>query len=255
MGCEEPHHTTAYIGCPGDTAFLFTYSTYSTDHFWNKHGKKLPTFNKFDRQSYLLYADYVLNCSNSFSFNGGYSASQESLNGNSRGVEDSELGWKHLLVAGDTSALTGQLTAIVPIGDTKSSIRYGKYGGQVSLLYSNMYCLLSRNGWYDLELGYRYYQGVPVDRGIVNGSIGYDLTSCIQLIATGKLVCGFGNDKSEHHLNNIAFNPNYQLFKAKLECIARLFTHVSVSLGAYHHFWGRNIGTGGGFFGGTWIDF
>ena len=252
---EEPHHTTAYIGAPGETDLLLTYSTYSTDHFWNKHGKKLPTYNHFKRQSYLLYAEYAFNNCNSFTFHGGYSAVQETLNGNSRAVEDIELGWKHLICTNEASALTAQLIAIVPVGDTKSSVRYGKWGAQAGLLYSNMFCLLSRSGWYDLELGYRWYQDFPSDRVIASAAVGYDITSRIQVIATGKCDYGINNGHADGNLNNIAFHGNYRLFKAKIECVARLFSHVSVSVGAFKHFWGRNVGAGGGFYCGTWIDF
>lgn len=252
---EEPHHTTAYIGSPGDTAILLTYSTYTTQHFWNKDGKKLPTYNHFDSKSYLMYVECALNCCNSFTLNAGYSTVKESLNGKSRGAEDCELGWKHLLCAGATSALTAQVIAIIPVGDFKSSVRYGKFGVQADLLYSDMFCLLNRTGWYDLDIGYRAYQGFPSDRVIANAAVGYDITSCIQMIATGECDYGIYNGHAKSNFNNVLLNPNYRLVRAKIECVARVWSHALISLGVYKHLWGRNIGTGGGFFCGIWIDF
>lgn len=252
---EEPHHTTAFIGSPGEIDVLFTYSAYSTHSFWNKNGKRLSAYNHFRRQSYLLYGEYSFNHSNSLTFNGGYSMVKESLNGNSRGVEDIEIGWKHLLRETDRSALTLQLIGIIPPDDKKSSIRYGKYGAQGSLLYSKTFCLAERFGWYDLGIGYRYYKGFPSDQIVANGALGYDLTSCLRLIASSQLDYGLYNGKSKCNFNNIVFHPNYRLLNVKFECVVKVFSHASVSLGGYMHVWGQNVGTGGGYFCGTWFYF
>lgn len=251
---EQPHHTTAYIGTPGESDTLLSYSRYTTNHFWNKHGKLLPTHNEFKRQSILLYSEYALNAQNSLSINGGYSLVEESLDGNSRGVEDIELGWKYLLLDGCTSALTSQIIAIIPCGEKKTSIRYGKAGIQASLLYSDLFELWDRCGWYDLDLGYRFYSGFPADQIRSSAAVGYNIASCVTLIGTMELEYGVGNGKSEGNRNNIVFHPNYRLLKAKIECVINLFPHVAVTVGGFGHLWGQNVGEGGGFFCGTWIN-
>ena len=255
MAAEEPHHTTAYIGLPGEVDLLLTYSTYSTDDFWNRHGKLLPTYNHFKKQSYLLYGEYVINCRNSISINGGYSGVEESLNGHSRGLEDVQLGWKYLLRSMPSSALTAQVIAVVPVGKTKSSIRYGRLGMQANLLYSHIFRFAKSYVWCDLGIGYRYYHGFPSDQIRAEAALGYQINACVQMIATSEFDYGLFHGGSKHNINNVVFHPNYRLLKAKLECVMRLFSHASLSVGAYKHFWGRNIGRGGGFFCGLWLDF
>src|SRR5688572_14175737 len=85
---EEPHFTTAYIGKPGKFDSLISYSTYSTNHFWNNSGKKLPTYNTFTRNSCLLYGEFAINPCNSCFIHAGYTRVEESLNGNSCAFKD-----------------------------------------------------------------------------------------------------------------------------------------------------------------------
>jgi hypothetical protein len=252
---QEPHHTTAFIAAPGAIDNLLTYSTYSTDTFWNKFGKKLPTFNRFNKKSYLLYSEYATNCRNSVTFNGGYSTIEESLNGNSRGFEDIEIGWKHLILDKKRTAYTVQIIGIIPVGDKKSSLRYGKFGAQVSLLYSNIFNLFHQEAWVDLEVGYRYYRGFPSDQFLTNLALGWIFNSYVQIIAASQLFYGLFNGKSKFNLNNVAFHPNYRLLDAQLECVIHIFSHTSLSLGMYRHVWGQNVGIGGGYFCGLWVDF
>jgi hypothetical protein len=252
---QEPHHNTAFIDAPGSIDNLLTYSTYSTDSFWNREGKRLPTFNHFRKRSYLLYTEYALNRCNSLSFNGGYSTVEESLNNNSCGLEDIEFGWKHLFSSMKTSAFTAQIMSIIPGGDKKSSIRYGKFGVQFGLLYSHLFFLWHRRAWYDLELAYRYYHGCPSDQIRTSLALGYNLHSYIQLIAASQLFYGLFNGESKCNLNNVIFHPNYRLLKAQIECVIRLLPHTSLALGAYRHIWGQNIGIGGGYYVGLWVDF
>lgn len=247
----QPHHTTAFIGQPGEIDCLLSYSHYDTDHFWNKHGKKLPTHNHFRRQAYTLYAEYALRCEDSFTFDGGYDVIRESLNGPTLGLEDFELGWKHMVYSTDTAALTTQITALIPGGVKRSSLRYGQWGIQAELLYSDQY----GDGWYDLGLGYRYYQGFPSDQIVADAAVGYDFSRCLQFIAALQLEYGLFNGQARKNFNNIVFNPNYRLLNGQIECDYRLMRHVTLVAGGFTHLWGNNVGSGGGFFGGAWIDF
>lgn len=252
---QEPHHTTAYIGQAGEIDALLTYSTYFTDHCWNSNGKKLPTHNHFFQSSYLLFAEVALNPSNSFTFNGGYSAVEESLNGNSRGIQDIECGWKHLLHATDLSSLTTQLIGIIPIGDTKTSIRYAQPGVELDVLYSSTSFIYQHQTWCDLGIGYRYYQGFPSDLIWAQSAVGYEIYPRFCTIVSAQLDYGLFNGESKMHFNNVVFNSNYRLMTLQLEFLINIFSHGSISLGGFWHAWGQNIGTGGGYFGGTWINF
>jgi len=77
----------------------------------------------------------------------------------------------------------------------------------------------------------------------------------VWLIASNELEYGLNHGETDGILNNVTLNPNYRLYKGKIECVFKVFTHTYISLGAYKHFWGRNVGTGGGYYGGIWLVF
>lgn len=252
---DEPYHDTAFIG-PGNTFYGLTYfSYYRTDHFWNKHGKKLSTFNKFNRKSYRLDMEYDINCRNAVFLKGGYTMVGEQLNGNSRGIEDPEASWQHLFFRDECSAFSGKATAIFPIGPHKSCVRYGKFGGELKLLYSRMFKLLQRCWWYDLALGYRMYSGFPSDQIRSNFSVGCTITPSIWLISTTELYYGLFNGDTKANPNNICFNPNFRLLTTQIEGILQVYKYVLITAGGFFHLWGENIGAGGGFYSGLWITF
>lgn len=251
----EPHHRTAFIGAAGEVDLLPTYSYYTTDHFWNKQGKRLKAFNRFRRHSALLYVEYAFNECNSFTFNGGFSRVCESLNGNSQGFEDSELGWKHLFYRDGDSAFTVEVVGIIPSGDKKSSVRYGQFGLEVSGLFSKYFCLCDRWGWVDAALGYRYYSGFPSDQIRASLAVGYFVTSRLQVIASTQLDYGLFNGRARGNRNHIAFNANYRLLSAQLEVAMRVTSCLTLTAGGYGHFLGQNVGAGGGGFGAVWVDF
>lgn len=251
---EEPHFLTAYIGEPGKLDSLISYSRYSTSHFWNHSGKFLPTYNRFTRDSYIAYAEYAVNTRNSCFIHGGYSRVRESLNGNSCAFKDTEIGWKHLLYQ-DCAALSLQVLAIIPSGKKKSSIRYGQAGGAVSLLYSTYFSFFNFKSWVDCDVGYRFYTGFPSDQINASGTLGCYLLSWLQIIGSAQLDLGLSNGRAKANLNNITLHPKYRLLEIQIEMTARLLSHLSASIGAFKQVWGRNVGAGGGFFCGVWLDF
>lgn len=255
VSAEEPHHTTAFIGASGDVDLLVSYSNYSTRHFWDRSGKKHPTHNKFEKHSCQCFGEYALNGLNSMFFNARYSRVEESLNGNSQGFEDAEVGWKRLIWGNKRSAFTGQIVGIIPPQCRKASVRYGIFGGEADLIFSQIFKILNRCGWYDLIAGYRAYSGYPSDQIRLGGSVGYYILRNWRVIATCRLNYGVYNGKAGHRLNNVVLNPNYRLLTSQIECDFKLFSHFSLALGVFKHMWGRGIGTGGGCFGGIWFDF
>lgn len=252
---EQPHHTTAYIGNPGQLDILPSVTQYSTDHFWNKNGKKLKAFHRFDRWSALLYTEYAISRCDSLTLNGGYSRVLDKLNGNCQGIEDVELGWKHSLYQQDTLAITSQAIAIIPAGRTKSSIRYGKIGGEIGVLCSDQFQLFCHSGWYDFSIAYRSYQGFPSNQIRTELALGYIFSQKHFLIASSQLYYGLSNSFPKWRSNMIVNNPSYRLLNAQIEYLINLFSHMTATVGAFGHLWGRNVGTNGGFFVGTWLDF
>jgi hypothetical protein len=251
---EEPHHTTAFISQPGTVDTLLTYSRYDTDHFWSRSGKKFAAYNRFKQSSYLIYSEYAWSRTNSLFVHGGYAIADESMNGTSRAVRDIELGWKHLLKESKRSALTLECILSVPCGHMKSSLRFGKWGAQIGLLYSRIFTLAKFEAWTDVGIGYRAYQGFPSDEMDAFCAVGYRATSSICFIATAQLESSLFNGNARKNLNNIAFHPNRRRVMGKMECLIRLMKKGSLSVGAFQHFWGQNVGAEGGYFCGLWIN-
>lgn len=252
---DEPYHETAFIG-PGSTFYGLTYySYYQTDHFWNQNGKKLDLFENFRRHTYRLDLEYALNTKNSFFLKGGYTTVEEKLNGNSRGIEDPEISWQRLLKENDNSALSFKATFIIPVGQKKSCVRYGKFGGEAKLLYSRTFNWLERPFWYDLTLGYRAYNGYPSDQARASASLGCQVFSRLWLIGSSQLYYGLFNGHSSGNFNRTCLNPNFRLLNTQFQCIVDVYKNFSITLGGYAHLWGENIGSGGGFYSGLWAIF
>ncbi len=252
---DEPYHDSAFIG-PAHTFYGLTYfSYYKTDHFWNQHGRKLPTFNKFNRKSYRLDMEYDISSCNAFFLKGGYTMVEEQLNGNSRGLEDPEASWQHLFYRDHCSAFSGKLTAIIPIGPHKSCVRYGRWGGEIKFLYSRVFEFLQRTWWTDLGLGYRMYSGFPSDQIRSDVSIGCTLLPYVWIISSTRLDYGVFNGDGKANPNNVCFNPNFRLLTTQIQGIIEVYKHVSITVGGYFHLWGENVGAGGGFYSGLWIIF
>lgn len=220
------------------------YEQYLTKSFWNHHGQKRPAFNHFTARSIHISAAYNLTYDNTLEASGTWTAIDESLNGRRRGIEDVECYWTHSLLHRGSSALSGCLTAIVPCGDYVPTLRYGRWGGQYSLIYSwscNSYPLRM-----EIVAGYRYYQGFPSDQ--IRGRIACEYVpikkTTLSLYAETEY--GVFNGKRMIHESFIRYNPNYRLIKAGGECSYDLLRGWEIALGGYAHVWGENVGRGGG---------
>jgi hypothetical protein len=258
---SQPYHQTAFIAPAGSADLLFSYSTYSADHFRNKKGEKLPTYNDYFAQNYKIYGEYAFSDQNSFTFNGGYTFGKTKLDGNKFGFDDLELGWKHLINAAADAALTFELIGIIPCMKYKPLITYGRWGVQAGMLYSQFFTFQDFLGWYDLGAAYRYYQGFPSDQIRSNASLGMNFGSNFGFIWTciGSFFLEYGvyNGKDGYAKNHIFLNPSYRLVKAQLECrfSPLMFPYLTMTLGGFIHVWERQISLGSGFVGGTWFDF
>ena len=135
---DEPYHDSAFIGPPHTFYGLAYFSYYQTDQFWNKQGKKLPTYNKFNRKTYRLDMEYDINHHQALFLKEGYTMVDETLNGRSRGLEDLEASYQYLFCGDSCYALSGKATVIAPLGSKKSCVRYGRWGGEIKFLYSNL---------------------------------------------------------------------------------------------------------------------
>lgn len=254
LRASEPHHTSAFLPENGELDLLVAGSIYRTNHFWNRDGEKLPSYNRFTKSDYTLYAEYGAFPQDSLWFHGGYSAVVESVNGNSRGIEDFRLGWKHLFCENDNAAFTTQVVVGIPAGERKSSIRYGKASFELHALYSFL-LETTQVTWCDLDLAYIYYNSYPSDQIYFEGALGNEINSLLTLIGSCELNYGLFNGEGRFNDNNIVFNPNYRLLKIQGECLIKCLRTVTFSVGGFGNVWGRNVGCGAGGFFGAWVVF
>lgn len=252
---DEPYHDSAFIGPPNTFYGLSYFSYYKTEHFWNQNGKRLPSFNKFNRKSYRLDMEYDINCKHAVYLKGGYTMVDERLNGRSRGIEDPEASWQYLFCGDACSALSGRVTAIIPVGPKKSCVRYGKFGAEFKLLYSRIVEVLCHECWYDLGFGYRAYTGFPSDQIRADVSLGCTIRPNIWILSSTQLYYGLFNGKSKANRNNICFNPNFRLITTQVQGIVQVHRYLAFNAGGFFHLWGENIGAGGGAYGGMWLIF
>lgn len=249
------HTSYALLREKGEICPYFGYDYYQTSHFWNKHGKKRNSFNHLKRSEIESYTEYGLTNNDTLFLTANYYIVKEKVNGNSRGLGDLEFGIKHRLFEDDSQVLSAQLLAIIPTGEHKVPLRYGRFGGEFDLRYFRCLQLCNCPFWIDSSVGYRYYNGFPSDQIRAEAKFGLSINDYIIIEANSYLYYGLFNGKKTHFQNQILFNPNFRLFKQEIQLIVRLTQCAWLTIGCYQHLWGENIGTGGGYFGGLWLDF
>lgn len=232
------------------------YSTYNTSHFWNKNGKKLPSYNDFHKKTYHAYSEYGLTSLDTLGIWGSYSRIEESVNGRTIGFADFEINWRHLWCQYNGHNFATQVIAIVPAESTyKPGLRYGRYGGEISLLYLREFDFYHRGAWCETRLGYRTYDGFPSDQIRADLMVGYQLFSRLEIMAEAFLDFGLFNGDFYVNQNVILYNPNYRLLKLQVEGYLTLTDFAYINVGYFQHVWGENIGTGGGLFAGACLIF
>ncbi len=249
LAAVMPHFETAFIGEKGDIYGLFSYSYGQNNHFWNRHGKSLKAFDTLTNREGEAYLEYAIRSKDSIWVKGSYVSAQEKYSGKTQKFRDSEAAWKHIWWCGSGQVVTSELRAILPMGFKKLPVRYGEWGGQLSLLYSGHL----NYGWFDTLIGYRYYNGKPSDQIRALGSLGYNLWKCLYVIGTAELEYGIQNKNSEFDRHLIAFNPYYRLLRIKGEIVFSPFHHFALSVGGFKNVWGRMVGQEGGFYVGSWL--
>jgi len=250
------NHKTA---CPlqkGRTYLSGTYSTYSSDHFWNASGKKCNAYNTFEKKVYHLYAEYGLSRRDTIWIQSAWARIEESINGRSFGFEDVEIGWKHDLGTTYSHHISCEIVGIIPIATKyEPGLRYGVYGGEINVLFTKGVRLWEQKGSYDLRLGYRKYCGFPSDQLRADAVINVLTWSRLCLSAGGFLEYGLFNGESKKNESFFLFNSNYRLLSGQVQATFSLYKAASLFIGYQRHLWGRNVGTKGGAYGGLQVLF
>ncbi len=229
--------------------------TYNTRHFWNKHSEKKHSFNHFKETELQLYTELSLCSGAILSALGSYASIQDRLNGNTYGFGDVEASCTLQAWGNSSSPWWINLTTIIPAGNEKEDLRYGRWGLEFDLFYSNATNLGPLPFWYYIGVGYRGYFGFPSDqiKAIINTATA--LTPDIFVYCIGNVEWGLFNGRRQEHFNQILFNPNYRLAAVEIGIVGYLSDNWYVDVGYFHHVWGANVGTGGGFNGGLGLCF
>lgn len=226
------------------------YSTYQTDHFWNKNGHTRSAHNHFHEQSVHAYVEYGVTELDTFGLKGIYSRIEESVNGRTFGFGDFEANWRHLLYKDEQKSFAFQVHLIIPSETTYvPNLRYGEWGGQFSLLYLRNFQFCNRAGWFESRAGYRVYHGFPSDQARADVHVGYQIFSRFEIIGSACLDYGVFNGRHHQNQSVILYNPNYRLLRADIQGLYSVNSHIYLSLGYFEHLWGNNVGTGGGLIG------
>lgn len=255
IGLANERHS-ACVQAKGRAYVSLTYWNYESDHFWNSNGDKRDAFNEFEKDAISLYAQYGLTRCDTLLLEGGWARVEESLDGKAFGFEDVEIGWKHFFGTKWGHLISAQIIGIIPSEtEYKPGLRYGEFGAEVDLLASRGLRLLGCRGSYDINLGYRYYNGFPSDQ--VRAYYGINLFPINRLLLTAALDLEYGvfNGKSKRNTSFFLYNPNYRLLKGLVEAELCVCKGASLILGYRQHLWGRNVGTGGGGYGGLSYQF
>ena len=85
-----------------------------------------------------------------------YDRIEESLEGNSNGFSDVEASLAHCLCPLYEGNLWSRLITIIPSGKEKHSLRYGRFGVELDLIYAGGFSLCGHDLLYLGELGYRF---------------------------------------------------------------------------------------------------
>lgn len=231
------------------------YRSYRTHHIWNKHGKKISTFNDFKFRECQIYLDTYLSSRDCLALSGSYIHIEDELNGTSRGFSDSELTWTHFIYMNESKSFSTQMTAIIPSGSQIYNLRYGEWGGQVDFLYSCFYPIYNQPVFFDSILGYRIYRGFPSDQIRGYFSAGTYILQKFYVEASLDLQYGVFNGRSKFNYPLFLLSPNYRLLQGDIRAVYHLHKNVYLSAGVFQHLWGQNVGTGTGYFLEGWLEY
>lgn len=245
----------SFIKEKGELVSSLDYTRYKTRHFWNSSGKTLSAFNKFTFQGVSLFLKYGVTEFDTIVARGAHAFIHESMNGNSIGFEDTELGWRRALFVSCNYTLAAQWLMIIPSGGEKDSLRYGRYGTEVDLHGTKYFWWNKNPAWVEALVGYRFYSGFPSDQIIARTRVGFDYTPWFQLSFAAVLNYGVFNGTKSFSGPSILLEPNFRLFKIELETLFRLTCWAYAKIGGFKHVWGRNVGTGEGWYAGLLFDF
>lgn len=245
---------TAFLYNRGHGAIIFDGLTYKTHHFFNRHGKRCDSYNDYEQNGGYLKIEYGLTSKATVTAESSYQTICESLNGKSQGFDDTILSIRHFITRKGAYFASGEGKLIIPSGGRKYEVRYGRWGGELSLLLSKTLSIQKGLWWWDTKLGYCFFNGYPSDQIRAQAGLGACLNSRLTFYGKALLYYGLWNGQKECD-NIIRYNANFRLLTVKIEAFIRIWRTFYLSIGTFQNVWGRNVGTGGSYFAGGRIIF
>lgn len=238
-----------YLLCKSQIYSAFQYIHYETDHFWDRDGVYQKSFNHYSLDSGELEVKYGLTSCDTIGFRGAYDYVEEELDGITCGFSEFQLEWAHSLYSKNSTHYGVRCIGIFPPQSTYlPGLRYGRYGVEAGLFYSQRTRFKSCPVFLYGDAGYRYYQGFPSDQLRQKMGVTFCFHRFFSLDLNSQVTFGLFNGKSRLDQSLIRMNPNYRLWKGEVEGRFRLYRSLQLSVGYSQHFIGQNVGTSGALF-------
>ena len=234
---------------------------YSTDIYYDRHGHKHDRGGPYTKYELNPYMEYGVTEKDTIILNIFYDwLTDRTSDGKkqNQGFVDQEIGWQHQFYGDGVAVFAVQGLCIIPSGyniEDDPRLGYGRFGGEISLLYGRSYKLLDHYGFVDLRVGFRDYVGYPSSQLRPMVTIGYDIFSQWQILAAAELHYGLNNGTEKILGPNLLAQPNYRLLKLSLAARYRLNDQCSLVAGGYGHAWGEETGGGGGAYVSLWYTY
>lgn len=221
-------------------------SYFDTKDFYNKNGKKLDSYNHFQRVRSDLLVEAGVTDKDNLSFWGAYDYVEDRLNGIEYEFTDAEIGWKRSLIEWDNAIFSAEILALVPYEQKyEPEIKYGRWGGEFAFLYAQTYNVCDYKVTLDGRLGYRWYSGFPSDQIRSDISAWVDVSCHWQFLAQSSVEYGLFNGKEPPNYSFFFYNAKYRVWKGRLEAIYYVTERFAITAGYMRHFMGENIAYGG----------
>lgn len=234
---------------------------YSTDQYYDRQGDRHDRGGTFRKYEINPYMEYGVTDKDTVILNIFYDwLTDDSAEGKKKnqGFVDQEIAWQHRLYSDGVGVLAVQGLCIIPSGydiEDDPRLGYGRFGGEVSLLYGRSYKLADCYGFIDLRLGFRDYFGYPSSQIRSMVTTGYDIFPKWQILGAVELHYGLNNGTNKLLGPNLLAQPNYRLLKLSLAARYRINDRYSLVAGGYNHAWGEETGCGGGGYVSLWYTY
>lgn len=226
----------------------FSLLNHKTDHVFDNQGVVRNNCNHFRQTKYILESDIGLSDRDTLSQKFGFVRVKEELDGTTEGFTDYQIVLKHAFIKKTNQILSLETLFNLPLKGYKPAVRYGNFGMGLMLFYGTRQSILSYPFLFSFGAGGVHYSHVA-DFLKLYSRLTVCPTSLCSLRATFRLDYGLNNGKHIINRSLVDLNPNARVLRGDFEVLIRPMSCVELTFGYFNNFWGRNVGSGGGFMG------